>query len=98
MIEFFLKPLAYFFCYEFSYYNCVLDVHVYCCIITMTVLQVQGSDPIDATEEFAPVNVVAIDVSKLRSVLTIIEADTLNAGTYQCVATSEASNEIIMKV
>ena len=39
---------------------------------------------------------VAIDVSQLRSVLTIVEADSQNAGTYQCIATSQVDNEMVV--
>lgn len=51
-------------------------------------MQVQGGD--DPTESsVVPDNVVAVGVSQVRSVLSIIQANTQNDGTYQCVATSE---------
>lgn len=42
----------------------------------------------------APDNVVTVEVSQLRTVLSILQADGLNAGQYTCTATSEMSGEV----
>ena len=57
-------------------------------------MQVQGSDPADFSEDLAPNNVIAIEVSQTLSVLTILQANLLNDGIYQCIATSDSTNEL----
>lgn len=54
-------------------------------------MQVQGSDT-DAAEG-APGNVVAIEVSQTRTVVSILEASPLNSGIYQCSASAALGSE-----
>lgn len=62
-------------------------------------MQVQGSDTGSISEEGgAPNNVVAIEVSKMRTVLSILGAGTLNSGPYRCMAVSEDGEEAMADV
>ena len=53
----------------------------------------QGADPGDVSASTD--NLVAIEVSPSRTVLSVLQADLLNSGAYQCTATSELDNEVM---
>lgn len=54
----------------------------------------QGNDPDDFNANSPSNNVVAIEVSMLRTVLTVIQADPMNSGPYQCTAVSELGDQV----
>ena len=54
-------------------------------------LQVQEADT--DSGDVAPNNVVAIEVSQMRTVVSILEASPLNSGLYQCTATVALGSE-----
>lgn len=65
-------------------------MRIYYCIMTL-----QSNDPVDITGDMvAPNNVVAIETSPVRTVLTILEADPTNSGPYQCTAISQQDNAV----
>ena len=45
--------------------------------------------------EAAPDNVLAIPVSGVRAVLSIVQASSVNTGTYECIATAEEDDEVV---
>ena len=58
-------------------------------------IQVQGADT-GTSGDVAPNNVVAIEVSLMRAVVSIIQASSVNSGTYQCTATAMLGSEEAM--
>ena len=46
----------------------------------------------------APSNVVSVVVSQMRAVLSILEANPLNSGPYQCTAVSDDGRETTASV
>lgn len=71
----------------------LMSVFLACLLKSIILMQVQGSD--SSGDNVANNNVVAIEVSQYRTVLSILQADLTNSGPYQCTATSELDSEVV---